>query len=401
MIAITAPAEGAYLDTARPQVVLTYSDSASGVDPPSLSLSRAPPYGIQCTADETGAVCDATTDVPEGPVEVSATVADLAGNVSAPAVRNFTVDLAPPSLAITAPADGATVLTDRPDIEISYSDAGAGLDLPTLAVTIDGGALPCTPAAAAATCTPAVPLAAGPHAVAAAIADFAGKPAQANSTFTVPSDLTPPEIFLTAPADGLLTNQPGVLFTGAVSEPATLTLDGATVAVAGDLTFSHGPVPLAHGPNRFQLAATDPIGHTAELSVTVTSDAVAPSISFLDPAPNALFDPATTPFRLLVGDNGSGLEPASLALAVEGVPADADCTLCTPIATCMLTEPPAGAVLTVTATVADLAGNSTTASVRFTTDPNADITPPVIELVAPLDNSVTSAATVRFLGTVS
>jgi len=383
VIAITAPPEGAFLDTARPQVVVTYSDAASGVDPPTLSLSRAPPYGIQCTADEAGAVCDATTDVAEGPVEVSATVRDLAGNLSAAAVRHFTVDLAPPTLAITAPADGVTVLTDTPDVEIAYADSGAGIDAATLAVTIDGSPLPCTPAATGATCTPASPLAAGPHDLAASVADYAGKTAQASSTFTVPSDLTAPEILLTAPEDGLLTNQPGQIFTGSVSEPAELTLDGAPVTVAGDLTFSHGPVPLAHGPNRFQLVATDPTGHTAELSVTVISDAVPPSISFLEPAPDALFDPAVTPFRLMVGDNGSGVDPASLALAVGGEPVEADCTLCSPIASCTLAEPPTGAVITVSATVADRAGNGSTTSVRFITDPDADVTPPVIQLLSP------------------
>ncbi|MCP4662080.1 MAG: DNRLRE domain-containing protein, partial [bacterium] len=92
-----------------------------------------------------------------------------------------------------------------------------------------------------------------------------------------PIDEEPPEIFLASPADGTLTNQRRIAFIGSLSEPATLTLNGAPVAVDPDNQFHHGPVGLAEGSNLFQLAATDAAGNTGELAVTVTLDTVAPA----------------------------------------------------------------------------------------------------------------------------
>jgi hypothetical protein len=84
------------------------------------------------------------------------------------------------------------------------------------------------------------------------------------------ADENPPLITLTSPARGAVataeTLQIDGLVTDAASGVASLTVDGAPVEVAADGSFS-ALVPLSPGANTPQLIATDPVGHSADLSL--------------------------------------------------------------------------------------------------------------------------------------
>ncbi|MCB1034335.1 MAG: DNRLRE domain-containing protein, partial [Acidobacteria bacterium] len=103
-LTVTAPAEGARLSTSAPALSVSYSDAGTGVDPSSLSFTaNGSALAVSCAAGETGATCTPSAALPEGLVTLSATVADLAGNVSPPASVSFTVDtVAPPAVDLGA-----------------------------------------------------------------------------------------------------------------------------------------------------------------------------------------------------------------------------------------------------------------------------------------------------------
>lgn len=201
-------------------------------------------------------------------VELGGEIRDLA----------FYADVTSPSLAFTVPQDGLILNTNTPAIALQYGDSGTGVNPATLIMLANGVdvSLVGQYSASTATCTPTSPLPEGSITLTATMQDYAGNMAVA-SDVRVTVDTAAPVINLTAPADGLLTYQTQQTFTGSLSEAATLTLNGAAVAVEADLTFTHGPLTLSAGLQVFELVATDAVGNTGRGHVRITVDTTAPT----------------------------------------------------------------------------------------------------------------------------
>lgn len=185
-------------------------------------------------------------------------------------------DTQPPTIAILAPT--GVLGTRRPEIVITFADAASGIDAGSLALSLDDGAAvaaSCAFTESGATCVPDAPgFAEGPVSLRATIADNQGNTATAVATFAV--DVSP-AVFLTlsAPADGSLTRDPSVFFSGTLNEPVTLSLAGVPVAVAPDGSFSASHV-LAEGSQTVLLDAVDAAGNLTRISRTLTLDTTAP-----------------------------------------------------------------------------------------------------------------------------
>ncbi len=94
-------------------------------------------------------------------------------------------DIVPPTLAIVEPPDPVLVNDTSPTIGVSFSDGGSGVDLSSLAVTVDGALTTgCSTSANGATC-PSPPLVAGTHSIHASLRDLAGNEAQADLSFQI------------------------------------------------------------------------------------------------------------------------------------------------------------------------------------------------------------------------
>jgi RHS repeat-associated protein len=185
-------------------------------------------------------------------------------------------DLIPPEVEIMSPTAGSYLNTHRPVLELRVSDVGSGFDPATLAVQANGVAIAvtCTFRPDGGSCALATELSDGPTTLTATIKGYAGNiSAPAEVSFTV--DTVPPEVRLTAPTDGMLTNQAQVTFAGSLSEPAALAINGQPVVVAADLSFS-SVVTLQEGTNPFSLVATDRAGNAGTRSLTVIRDTTPP-----------------------------------------------------------------------------------------------------------------------------
>ncbi len=107
-LAITSPAEGSTIDDATPSIAFAWSDAGSGVVHESLAARiGGSPVALACTFGPAAAACAPFDPLADGPVVLTATVADAAGNVSAPAAVHFTIDTSPPEPQL--PPDPATV----------------------------------------------------------------------------------------------------------------------------------------------------------------------------------------------------------------------------------------------------------------------------------------------------
>jgi RHS repeat-associated protein len=108
----TSPPSGAFLNSNSPALSFGHSDNGIGVNPASLAVSRSGadnlflPLGVHCTHAADASVCVPIDPLQEGYHSLIATIQDYAGNVSAPATADFTVDTVPPVITVESPVDG-------------------------------------------------------------------------------------------------------------------------------------------------------------------------------------------------------------------------------------------------------------------------------------------------------
>ncbi len=214
-----------------------------------------------------------------------------------------------PVISIVSPTSGAYVTNNKQLVVFTIVDesGGSGVDLNTLAVTLDGVAVAADTLAITAiangysvTYTPAAAMGDGEHTVAVNCSDNDGNAAAAKSTaFTV--DTVPPTLTLNSPVDGLITATQSLAVAGvtndATSSPVTvqIVLNGADqgeVSVGSDGSFSK-TVTLAEGDNTIVITVTDAAGKTTSITRTVTLDTSVPKIKSAVANPNSVDAGAT------------------------------------------------------------------------------------------------------------
>lgn len=247
------------------------------------------------------------------PVTVEAE--DLAGNKTTAAddhptlgdkLKLFVKEVTKPTIAFTAPASGAYLATNTPDISFQLRDEtnGSGIKISSLSIKIDGGTTitNTSPGVSVTAVTggynvtykPQTALSDGAHTVTVNIQDNDGNAATAVSrTFTV--DTVPPELNITTPAEGTTyQNTASLTVSGstndATSSPVTVTVklnagSATLVTVAGDGSFSK-TLTLVEGTNTIVVTATDKAGKTSSVTRTVILNTVAPTINEITIIPN-------------------------------------------------------------------------------------------------------------------
>lgn len=122
-------------------------------------------------------------------------------------------------------------------------------------------------------------------------------------------DLVPPTLVVSSPADGT-TNDPSLVIAGATEPGAVVTINGVSVTVASDGTFS-ATRTLVEGTNAFTIAATDDEGNADVVVRSVVLDTTPPALTLLTPA-----DGATTSAPTVTV---SGTTEAGATLVVNGI----------------------------------------------------------------------------------
>jgi hypothetical protein len=379
------PAPGGFVPGPAPLVSAAFSDEGSGVDPTSVRLLVD---GVDLTSEAEvsaeGITWVAVEPLAEGLHLVAVDMADLAGN-PAEASWAFTVDLTPPSVAVIEPAEGVVVGSATPAILVTYDDALSGVDLTSVAITVDGIDLTssCAVGSSDASCT-APPLDSGGHTVVAEVHDRAGQARVAESSFVV--DAESPVVSITAPGDGATVNTPTVEVTGTATDDGSLVsvvVNGFEAARTGDQFAA--TVALAEGFNGLLAVATDSIGNEGVASGTVVLDTVAPEVRLETPASGQLVNGATVRVAGEVIDNRG--------VAIIGVNGE-DAALVD--GRFEATAPLAEGANVLTVTAIDFAGNVTEATREVTR-----FTVPDVAITSPEDLAYIAATTVTVGGMVS
>jgi hypothetical protein len=189
---------------------------------------------------------------------------------------------------------------------------------------------PGPPYGQASLCLSAAALGDGAHAGAVGGSDASGEGA-AGLPFTVYIDRTPPTVGVVAPGSVAADGQPPIelAFADASSGTASVTIqvDGAPLHVAipvpGRAT-ARPAAPLAFGAHTLSWSAVDAAGNRNDGSASFSvPDTTAPSFGAPEPQAGAtLGDGDVLSVAVAVTDGGSGVDPASVDLQLDGTPVE-------------------------------------------------------------------------------
>ncbi len=318
-------------------------------------------------------------------------IADLNG-VASKVNWSFQTDTVAPQISGATPR---AIVTTDPQVAIGarYSDAGSGISLASVRLTVDG--IDVTALAQASdtgvSYKPAVKLVNGSHAVALSVADAAGNVSTQSWSFGI--DQSGPVVTQLQPAhDSVLAADASPLIGATVADAldqsgttlVALLVDGANVSAqarfsGGVLSYTPGTL-LPEGNHAVKLTLRDQNGNETVSSwqfVTRT----APVITGAAPRDVILNAQAGQTVSAQYGDVGAGIDPALVKLVIDEV----DVTAQAQVGAESLSFTPSvrlpQGVHIVSLTVTDKAGNSSTESWRFTVYTGM----PVISAMTPQD----------------
>ncbi len=251
--------------------------------------------GVPAEVNTTTGDFVATVDLLEGTNLITTMASDLAGNVAVDK-RTLVLDTIAPDLAVASPSDGDLVNTNVVEVT-GTAEVGAALVVNGFVVTVDSGGDWAIDLA----------FADGTHTITTTATDAAGNVATDVRSVTV--DTTAPVLSVTSPAFSL-TNTATVTVEGTTEVGADLTVNGVSVTVQSDGSFS-ADVTLVAGSNEIEVEATDAAGNVATVTRTVVLDTVAPAVAITLPASGALLNSAAV--------HVTGTAEAGAQVTVNGV----------------------------------------------------------------------------------
>lgn len=294
VVTITSPADGALFNTDAVTVTWTVSDAEATVE---VSLD-----GGAWEAASGGSETFSGLDDGSHTVDVRAT--DEGGNEGGDSVT-FAVDTTPPSVTITAPAEGAIIASSSVSVTWTAADAYS------TEYSVDGGAW----LAVSGTSVTLSSLSDGEHTVTVRVSDEAGNEAEDTVGFAV--DTADPSVSITSPEDGAVIDSSSVALAWTATDVDTTeySVDGGSwLAVTGtSVTVSS----LADGEHTISVRVTDVAGNTAMDSVAVTVDTAAPTVVITAPASDASVAD-TTVAVVFSADDGTGSGVSAIEVSLDG-----------------------------------------------------------------------------------
>ena len=365
-------------DTGRPIVSAKFSDDGVGVDMDSVGLSVD---GEAVDEEVTeGSVSYRSASVMEsGTHTAMLTVADVAGNVAEHSWE-FIIEGAAPN--ITALAPSGTINDDMPVLSASYEDSGTGIDVDSVALSLNGEVVQADVTASQASFGVQQPLRPGvTYTVSVTVADEAGNVASESRTFQL--ETTAPRISGMKPTgteqsiDVAISANYSDSGSGIDQTTALMRVDGETVSATPSASgISYLATGLSKGTHTVSVEVSDQFGNSAIETWTFRVEETPPVIASVEPSGEV--DTATPGLSASYSDDGSGVDTSSVSLSLNGVVLPATVTE-TSVSFQVLTPLQIGVTYKVMVEVADRAGNVASDSSTFT----LESTPPTITVESP------------------
>lgn len=329
------------------------------------------------------------TGLTDGSHKMEAFICDNNYNCAV-ATWNITVDATAPVISGAQPT--GTVNTTSATITASFSDGtGTGIDPATANVSLDGTGVnsSCAASAAGVSCASG-PLGEGTHEVQVAVSDLVGNVAVKNWSFTVETAAI--AVTGQAPDDGSLqtsalpTIQASFQRAGSGiidSSSITVLLDGTDVSADAECSpdgiVYRPPTQLSEGPHTVLITLCDDAGHAGRSEWDFTIDTIPPLIVNETPSGTAGAQPNISAELI---EDGSGIDPDSLNLTVDGINATGSAAMTGNLVSYTPPEALGPGPHSVQLTVRDIAGNQQVSAWNFIVpQPPASSRPPATPLV--------------------
>lgn len=259
---------------------------------------------------------EATITAPSTPQDDVPILVRAVNNTGYQAQAEASVDIkweiVPPVVTITSPTAGSWYTNAQTPVAFTLTDneGGSGVDLASLSFVLDGEALgstspgmACTASGNGYTCvyTPPEALSEGAHTVSITVSDAAGNVSNtAEVGWNI--DTVGPNLGVTSPADGLVTNNPTLTISGTASDASSglvrVTINGSPATVT-ERAFSQ-TVTMEEGQNEYTIVATDAVGHTSTVTRSVLLDTTPPEFVSVDIGPDMDAEPLGNSFIITV-----------------------------------------------------------------------------------------------------
>ncbi|HEX2874243.1 MAG TPA: carboxypeptidase regulatory-like domain-containing protein [Polyangiaceae bacterium] len=315
VLALTQP-QAPWVATDKPTIVFGLSDSLSGVDAATSTLSID---GAAVSPARSSSALSYTPSAPlgQGVHGLVATVEDLAGNLGTLAAE-LRIDTEPPSAPTFAGVGDGDVLIGAVPFSGAATDGGSGVE--RIQVSSDGALLTTLFSPDFSGALPSLSLAEGPHALIGKAVDRAGNVSPASAPFSVVVNNVPLTVALTTPAAGARFREL-VTVSASVSEPVAQVVFAVGAETVTDVTPPYSATlslaTLPEGAATVTATATGLLGELALGARDIVVDRSAP------PAPNAALVFAEPPDagRSFVHGEASSVEAGALVTARNTNPA--------------------------------------------------------------------------------
>ncbi|HET7436557.1 MAG TPA: Ig-like domain-containing protein [Thermoanaerobaculia bacterium] len=262
VVAITKPLNGAFLKGPSVEVTGTASDSA--------------PLGVEVNdvlATMTNGTFTAFLSGGDGPLAITATARDSAGNVSTSTVQ-VTVDSGAPVITVTSPAPDFATSAQNATITGTIADATAvTLKINDVLVPVSGGAFSYN-----------APLATeGVNTFTLVATDAAQN--SSSAVVKITADRTAPVVDIASPAANAVVANLPVVVRGTVTDATTttVTVNGTAATLIGD-AWEASFATLPEGEQTFTVVATDAAANKTTVTRKMTLDLNAPVVTIATPA---------------------------------------------------------------------------------------------------------------------
>ncbi|MEW8657323.1 MAG: RHS repeat-associated core domain-containing protein [Candidatus Thiodiazotropha endolucinida] len=284
-LTILSPSDASYINSQQLQITLEIVDDGSGVDVDSLEiLAEGETLPAECSGTLPEWVCTPTAVLADGPVNISVTIADNAGNRSEPVESTFTIDTQLPEITLQSPVDG--LLTNQPELTVSGSvneAATVTLNGEPMTLTIDH------------TFTETLTLIEGDNPIDLQAMDLAGNTTDL-SVIVVLDSLSPAAVDLELMQVGDVIDGE-VTVTGdpsSVEPESKVTIEnqrtGETVTTTANTDGSFILIITAEHSDELSILVTDQAGNDSDEARTAVTDVV-PGVGTIPPDPAQLAPP--------------------------------------------------------------------------------------------------------------
>jgi hypothetical protein len=360
-------------ETGMPVISAKFDDAGVGVDTGSVKLM------LDGKAVEAGVGASSVSYTPPAVLKsgrhvVALSVADVAGN-KADLSWEFSVEETPPVITDVAPT--GTINDDMPVLSAKYSDSGTGVDVSSVALSLDGKIVEAARTASQTSYGVQEPLKAGvSYTVSVTLADKAGNVATSSRTFRL--ETTGPSISNTSPTgtvqsvDVAISANYSDAGSGIDQSSALMKVDGVVVPATPSASgISYQATELVAGDHTVYVEVADRFGNPNQRSWSFKVEETPPTISAVEPSGQV--SDATPTLSASYSDAGTGIDVSSVVLMLNGnmLPATKGASQ---VSYEVLTPLLVGVTYQVTVEVADKAGNTSTQSSTF----SLETTPPTV-----------------------